>query len=707
MNSNTGLEPFRDPAPETDEFTVSFHYKTDSGADSTKSLHLTEKLRTFPICMVILEYFKTFANYPSETIFNKLFFANNFVAYIEINYETKEQVPRNVVFLFMESISSAYTKQSSLRQVSTCIRTIMKWGVEQGRFTKLAENDRRSYLAMLKGIPTIPQSTETEEPRLALSQLIEGYDVDDLDLLDSLNHFCWHFLKILQRHRELLKAENSVSNELEALSKIDDGSINLAAWKSAGADLSKYRTIFDAVVKTEDLTIKERILFSCNSYRDSLIQSNTLSNATQLEEALSKCTWMDGSLRQFADPAKGKLYATFSDMDFKHLIAPLPVEEICLRWIMAADRIQSAGQQSIKISDILITPTHCTLAYTKKRSGKTIRCSTAYPKKSWQYKTYVYYTELRKATDNHFPNDAHDLFWLYKSPFKQPQHIGSRNYRLLVLSCLPYSHLHQEIITREPKTIPFIKLLTKVLNRGTGHPKHHLISDPDACSVKKTEICEDVAFKICPGAITQSRAIVDDDSVPTNTPYDRYAKENVDADSTAHSVTTKEFIYKARSETIHRKAKRSSFSKAVNELQEHDARKLLAMLSGSQYLSLKQMKEFLGWPTGHFSATNISEFNELVSAAEKKGFNCTPFGTLLEDASGKKIIIKSPVTVALMLSHKEACDEAADEADNDEQALALSLQSSYISVMLEAFDSKMLKEGHDLHLSPAFPKATI
>ncbi|MNQ64892.1 hypothetical protein D3C85_793320 [compost metagenome] len=589
----------------------------------------------------------------------------------------------------------------------SCIRTILHWGVEQKTFTRLSETDRRSYLAILKDIPSIPSSTETDEPRLALSQLIEGYEVDDLDLLDSLNHFCWNFLKILQRHRELLKADKSVSDTLDALSKIDDRSIDIATWTSTTADLSKYRTIFDAVVKTKDLTIKERMLFSCNSYRDSLVKANTLSSATQLEEALSKCTWMDGSLRQFGDPTKGKLYATFLDMDFKHLIAPLPVEEICLRWVMAADRIQSSGQQGIKRSDVLITPTHCTVAYTKKRIKKAIRCSTAYPKKSWQYKTYAYYTELRRVTDSYFPNDTHNSFWLYKSPFKQHQHIGSRNYRLLVLSCLPYSHLHQEIITREPKTIPFIRLLTKVLNRGTGHPKHHLIPDSYPSSVKKTEASDDIAFKICPGAIAQSRAIVDDDSVPTNTPYDRYAKEVVDADSTAHSVNTKEFIYKARSETIHRKAKRSSFSKAVNALQEHDARRLLAMLSDTKYLSLKQIKEFLGWPTGCFSATKISEFNELVSAAEKKGYKCTPFGTLFEDKSGKKIIIKSPVTVALMLSYKEACDEAANEADNDEQALALSLQSSHISIMLESFDSKILKEGHNLHLGHEFPKVSI
>ncbi|WP_408600527.1 hypothetical protein [Pseudomonas sp. PLMAX] len=707
MFSDSRLEPIRVPVQDIDEFTANFHYKTDSGADSFKSLHVIDKLRSVPMCMIILEYFKALVNYPSVTVFNKLFFANQLLAYLGESYDSKDQIPNNVISLFLHSINSTYTKPASMRQVCSSIRTILNWGTEQDKFTKLSEADRRSYLAILKAVPSVPIHTESDATRLALSQLIEGYDVDDLVLLDSLNHFCWHFLRILQRHREVIKADSAVWKILENISATDGVSVDAAAWKSMGSDLSIYRTIFDAVANCKDLSLQERLLFNCRQYREDLIQSYRLSRPMELQESLSKCTWKDGSLRQFSESATSKLNAAFFDMDFRHLIAPVPAEEVCLRWIMAADRIQHAGQQKIELSDILITPTHCTIAYEKKRAGKAIKCSTAYRRKSWQYKIYEYYTALRNDTNFWFPNDANDSFWFHKSPFNQPQNIGSQTYRLLLLSILPFSHIHQEIVTAEPKAKPFINLLIKVMNKGTRHPKLPLIPDVNEADEEVETVREGVALKISPGAIAQSRAIVDDDDVPSNTPYDRYAKELVNADSAGHSASTSEFVYKARSETVHRKAKRSSFSKAVNELQEKDARKLLLMLEETECLSLRQMKEFLGWSTGHFSDTHISEFNELIKAAEAKGYNCTPFGALFDSDSDKKIIIKSPITVALMLSYKETCEEAAENAANDEQALALALQSSYISVMLEQFESKVMKDGKDLHVSHAFPKAMI
>jgi hypothetical protein len=218
-----------------------------------------------------------------------------------------------------------------MRQVCSSIRTILNWGTEQDKFTKLSEADRRSYLAILKAVPSVPIHTESDATRLALSQLIEGYDVDDLVLLDSLNHFCWHFLRILQRHREVIKADSAVWKILENISATDGVSVDAAAWKSMGSDLSIYRTIFDAVANCKDLSLQERLLFNCRQYREDLIQSDRLSRPMELQESLSKCTWKDGSLRQFSESATSKLNAAFFDMDFRHLIAPVPAEEVCSR----------------------------------------------------------------------------------------------------------------------------------------------------------------------------------------------------------------------------------------------------------------------------------------------------------------------------------------------------------------------------------------
>jgi hypothetical protein len=690
-----------------DPYTVAIDYYTERGVYKTKVLTIPVMFREVRFCLGLIEYFKR-SKLCTSTKKSKVFWVVAFFDFLTIKFNA-EDIPADVMARYVKYLSDERNcNANTLRECCSAMRTILKWAAAQSSFSALSEKERNYCSKMIKNIPSIPTDDENSSSRLALSQLIVGYEVDDFILLESLNRFCFVFLSIMQRHRSILLNDSEVQNFLSVLKSRGEGQIGNLAWKATGVELNLFKVIFDAVLKSSDATLKERLLCSCKMYRTTLTKSDIFLKAEDLDEKLKSCLWQKGSLKQYSSTSDGGLCVTFENFDFKSLLEATPAEEICLRWLLAVDRIQGAGQKTLEIDDFEITPTHCTILYEKNRSSNRIKSSTAFRRGTWQYKIYSYYVNLKSSLNASFPESGTKLFFSHSTPFARPQYIGSISYRLFGIACLPCSHLAAEIICDAPTSRHFIGLLKKVLNRNSLYAGYPVTLIPDSSD---PAIFEDIRinYSVCitPGVIAQSRAIVDDDETPANTPYDRYSKEQVDADSTAHNPKTKAFIYRARSETVHRKNKRVLFSNAVNDLQETDARRLVELMGETKLFTISQMKKTLKYAANHFDNDSIVEFNQLVEAAIGEGYSCSPFGSLQFHNTNEQIIIVSPVTVALMLSYRDACDDEIRDSESKERTIAIRLQSLHISLILEEVDAATLLKGNQIHSRRPFPKPLI
>jgi hypothetical protein len=213
--------------------------------------------------------------------------------------------------------------------------------------------------------------------------------------------------------------------------------------------------------------------------------------------------------------------------------------------------------------------------------------------------------------------------------------------------------------------------------------------------------------RLTPNVIAQSRAIIDPEEPAVESAFNRRAIAEASADGAAHSVQTSHEIYINRSQTAHRLGQRAKFVESVGKLQEEDARKLSSLMNNTKILSLREVSEFLGWDVSSFKPTDIDDFNQLVSIAEKEGFNCAPFGWLSKPTSAERIIIVSPVTAALILSFIKGCQIELKKSISLERGHAIILKLSYAKLVLNVFDRRTISEGRRILNEYDIPPAII
>jgi hypothetical protein len=204
-----------------------------------------------------------------------------------------------------------------------------------------------------------------------------------------------------------------------------------------------------------------------------------------------------------------------------------------------------------------------------------------------------------------------------------------------------------------------------------------------------------------------SRTIVSYDHPVSLSPFDRFSRVEVSADSTAHTPWTKEFIYKHRSMTVHRLTKRGNFVEAVGHLQVVDAQKLAFLAEKTQCITLDEINDVLGLKINLFSKDAISEFNDLVTQLEAKNYTCTPFGYFESKKNRDRIIIVLPVTAALIVSYKSTCVSELTKADSAERRMDIALKYAYANFILTKFDQRTIEEGKSILATHKLPTPFI
>ncbi|KWU48289.1 hypothetical protein AWV77_25480 [Pseudomonas palleroniana] len=486
-------------------------------------------------------------------------------------------------------------------------------------------------------------------------------------------------------------------------------------WKRTASDIDYYLPLFNAILNTSSLTLKERLLSSDKIYR---LLSESLKKPLgtfEMNELLKTSMTDDGRLKRNKPKFNGlaQIHVTFESLDYRFLLEPGISEEVCIGWLLAADRVQESGLMKMLLPDILITQSHAAAKFMKNRSSKKNRQTTAHTENTRQYKCLKNFHKLRTIFNEKFPTEASQSVFSSESTFECLLNINSLPYRLICLAGMNNSALNSELLERDPKIRPFLELVQEVnrlnlIHRMDGleyQRKINLSEDKKATDGAWKHIMNSPRANIPLGAFSQSRAIISSEKFDPTSAYDRYSQTVVDADNTAHTPRVKMESYKSKSETPHRAGKRIAFAKEVGSLMEQDARKVASFMLRTETISYLEIKHHLGWAADVGCQEDIDDFNTLVSLAENNGYHFTPFGSL--NHNEKRYFIDSPITVALMLSYKEECERVVAETSNYELSLSLSIQSSYITEAMKKISASSQTRGKELYESTTFPQPLL
>jgi len=673
-----------------------------------------KNLQNDPLCNVLISYsVLVISKNVSKTSIGFLYLFIRFFAYLEIKFHEYRTLPNSVLQEYKGYLAREEgLGPNSIRSYLSIFRTSLNWALDSPDYlSKLSTKAKRLLISTKAKIPSIPNTPSL--PRKGLSGIVDNVEYDDHTLLDASNRFCTIYLKIINEHRLELLNDPAVQDIVE--SALRTGYLERCTWRRKAIDHDHYLPIFYSILNSTSLTLKERLLSSDNVYRMVLGSLKKPLGAYEMNQLLKSSMTNDGRIKRNKPKYNGKasVHVTFESLDYRFLLEPGISEEVCLGWLLAADRVQESGLLKMRLCDVLTTQSHSVAHFKKNRSSKKYRETTAHKENTRQYKCIKLFHDLRKNFNTSFPHAASDEVFRSESTFECLLNINSLPYRLICLAGMNNSALNGELLKRDPKILPFLELVQEVNRLNLIHREECLEYQKriNLSEYKKTtegawsQIINSPRFNIPLGAFSQSRAIISNEKFDSKSAYDRYSSLVVDADSTAHTPRVKMDSYKSKSESSHRAGKRAAFAKNVGSLMEQDARKISSLMMRTETMSYQEIKHNLGWGADLGNQADIDDFNALIHQAELNGYNFTPFGSL--NNNEKRYFIDSPITVALMLSYNEECERIIAQSNNYELSLSMGIQSAYITEAMKKMSALSQSLGQELYEKSIFPKPVL
>ncbi|WBM44670.1 hypothetical protein [Pseudomonas putida] len=709
-----------------------------SGKTTPPRLYIVEapaKHKNSPLCSALINHLnqtqqnKPTANYGKYRDVVKIF------DWINASYTTEQELPSDIIEKYSNHLKTTGIKQASQCQYIMKLRVAINWGMNNLFSTPEFKNEHSILSNIFSYIPSIPNNREST--RESLSEITNNSCSDELKLVRSVIRFCCHFLIVVNRLRAVLNKNEEVKKQLKLMLTKHKNNVEKLKWANKGKDFKvPYKALAKAVLDSNDLLLKDYLLSNRNDFQETLdLQQKTLT----LEEA-----------NQFIKnglTAKDNLnYASaewpapfiFTNIDFLFLIKPTQAEEICMSWLLGADRIQLSGIENLKMSDIMVTPSSASIYYLKKRSNESTRETVHHGHRTLQYRAIADYTSLRQ---NYLDSHPQENAMFFEMPTcGSLQVIDSDVFRPLIVAALPNSRIYAYLKECHAEISPFAEIIENISRNNSILQEKSALSTAvrsnrysgEAIPNRLKEINQIIESQnikrqsITVNKIAQSRAILDNNktqphatlpvsdsalknisAMSSEDNYEKFSQEFVGAISTAHAPDTKQTLYINRSNTDYRWEKRASFARAVGEMMEADARKINELRDSNRYVSISELQIELGWKVEFNKKNDIDEFDAVIEELQSRGWSVTPFGEL--ESNGHHLIIVSPIEAALLLSYRNACESRLNELSEYEQsrASALLMQIAYIEAVLEKFDQKTIFEGEEILNENDFPSPII
>ncbi|MNJ22685.1 hypothetical protein D3C77_170590 [compost metagenome] len=658
-----------------------------------------------PLCVALLNYFGTSANRSPATNSGRHTAYKTFYAWL-VARNFSELTPSDVLRQYKTSMTRDHISQNAIVAYLSNIRVACKWAIAN-LYTRPEHEQERHFL--IKALSYVKGLKKTSpKPKKSLSQVTNNVNQDELTLVRSCLRFCSSFLNVMNSHRQTLIADKKIKKNLDQYVEKCANDPSQLYWPGLyKGRLTSYASIVDHVINSTNPALKERLLINRPEYVAYLFNSSTPTSAEEANQILSKSFSRPGKL---SAKVEGKWYgAAMTDMDFSYLIHHCPAEEVCLSWLLASDRIQQSGLDKLTLKDIRIEPSFASVSYYKKRSSAKQLSTPQHRSSSLRYGVYRDYITLEEEFRNLFSNFE---AWIFPKRANSLQSIQSAHYKLLITAALPHTHLYAAVVGDEPEIAHFAKIIEGVARNNEAisetvrlnhHRKMSGLPELDMPVSRQS---------ITPNIIAQSRAILDDDHLSrdlepseaiSEAMFNRYGEVISDASSTAHTAQVKEVQYLHASTTKYRLEKRAKFASSVGNLMAKDARKVLELKKSNQVLTIAELKEKLGWNRSSSNEDTLKEFDELLQTAIDNGWTVTPFGSL--EKGSTRIVIKSPIQAAMLITYQQECERLINEMDSYEHARAatIMLHSAHAQSLIERFDAKTLSEGRRLTTKYSFP----
>jgi hypothetical protein len=679
-----------------------------------KRISIPARFSTMLFLQIIIQFLKNKTEENYEYLYKFASEAERFFEYLDDHYKTPNEIPTIILQLFATYLSKEKSqKPSSIRSSLGILQVMLEWALDASWMNTVEHKERAFYLAVTSSRPSIPKSDELDGNDPAMSELLPSHNFDDGQLLISLQSFCFGFLKIFQDHRATILNYPEVKERLAELEQNPTKDID---WHFKLPNLQDYDAIFNSIIFSQNETLIERIICSNEKFRKISLESESTDSLETLYKKIKTCvrTKSTGTILPISKLTESAQYLTFEGLDLRSLLSACEAEEICLRWLLASDRIQLSGQELLTLEDVDVTVTHATVNYLKNRAEPRERVSTMHHRASWQYKILSYYKKLKIRFDELYPTVAQrpGMFFQYETPFSRRQNLSSISYRPLFLACWPQTHAAITINDSNPGADYFQKYYQLLIQKNSVHYRNRKAAnsprlDCDTDDAPQNNSGEITNTSLTANVIGVSRTIVSYDHPVSTSPFDRFSRVEVSADSTAHTPWTKEFIYKHRSMTVHRITARGNFVEAVGHLQVVDAQKLAFLAEKTKCITLDEINDVLGLKINLFSKNAISDFNYLVTQLEAKNYTCTPFGYFQSKINKNRIIIILPVTAALIISYKFTCESELTKADSAERRMDIALKYAYADFILTKFDQRTIEEGKSILATHKLPTPFI
>ncbi|MGE8410095.1 MAG: hypothetical protein ACN6QH_24005 [Pseudomonas sp.] len=672
-----------------------------------RRVEIPQQFHSCPILRSLLRYFNSpeCKSNSLTDVYSRILRFNAFANWAITKYPDAQALPAAV----MEDFTRHLRTEKKAQQNSICVymsgyRTALNSFLNEAYDNPALADAAATVREAMVYIPSASNRSGRTTP--SLGQITDQPEKDELKIVRSTIRFCCEFLREMNEQRLELLSDDGVMQQVTNLLEKCNGDYEKLRYSTSQTDRSTaYKALAGAILNSENLRLKERLLHNSIGFAYAQIERASPLTIDEANRLIKAGLRDSGALDIYPENSDHKLY--FHNIDYLYLVKHAPCEEVAFAWLLATDRVQLSGILDMRQGDLRITPSVASPIYIKNRSETSIREVPMHRSKSLQYRAYVNFDDLKTSFYKRFPETGDLLFDLPVTG--NLQGIDSVLYRPLVMAAFQNTLQYQTLYgaDNEIETLADIIRRVAINNRPIWNNKKRRhenaaigITGQNPSPVKRQTISVT--------AIAQSRAILDTDGGnPGNEAFEKYSQEVVGADATAHSPSVKEVVYMHASETKYRLKKRALFASEVGHLMVQDARKVQAAIRDEVMISVKELKQMLGWSKEKSDESEMQEFDALLLSAQMAGFTISPFGQLEKDS--KTFIITNGITAALLMSYRNECINQLKHfsVEDELKAFSIAMQAAYIEDALEKFDQKTIVQGKDILKNYTFPTPVI
>lgn len=653
---------------------------------------------------------KSFRDLSHETKLNITRVLVTFLNYTIVLIRKYGGVPSDIFSRYTYHIKSTTNKTgNTLNSTVTAMIYILKLYGGQKEKVYDCEYWIPEFYVMITKAPTF--TWEEPNPKQSLST---KYDLGftSTEMVESLLLLCCYIINTFDEKRKLLLQNSSL--EKAVLESFQISSNNYPTYALI-SDLNHpkynvsrrlYGELARAIIATDDNWLIERFMHD-NPYPDEFLPDESdikIRRKEWLKRWVNKRT---GHIKTLVTINKKKYRIQTMKTYCMNDLHGLSHEVVfAMQCILACHRIQSSGVDRMNLNDVISNNKGVQFKYFKGR-GKKKYATPVLNKGTLPYKTVQIFLEHFKQQHSGV-NPKLIQYHKLRGKTDGKGQIGAKkegrldHFFIDLLDENTEVHKHMKAELKE-EAAPILAFLKKIL-------ANNLMAMKNSPSYGGDKKMPHVSLNI--DLIARARIEIEDGKSGATEPkenseydkptFEEKAEKEVGAMLTAHSLETKQSTYENRSRSPEKIKSMRRFAAQVGDAMEQDARAVEELFNKTKVLNLKAVAKLLG------IEDTIKEQKDLYGIINQElGEVIGDIGDV--DIDGKRIVIQTPLTAALILSKIKHIENEIPrlKLDSEKKTLKAQLHRAYLDMLLAEFSSSIIKEGELMSKKYDFPFSSM